>query len=228
MWSRHLPRNSGTSLTAVRVRMMPTLPTCQVRGHHRIMVIPGRDSDVPELPRTRPRTGRQSRGCGKAAISRRSPAPRPRQAGDRDGKQVRTALRRARSPGRTTSSRPSAMMSAPCAVHGPIPGISVIIAMSSSSAAVASASGSSRAVRQSLGEITQCADLPPGQPRVPEPRGIGAQHVGGGWEAATEARLNALEDPSGCRDRQLLSDDLACSSQSAPPRLPPCPAASMP
>ena len=54
------------------------------------------------------------------------------------------ALRSARSPGRTTSSRWSAMMRAPCTVQGPIPEIAVSSAMSSSSGSPPSASGFSR------------------------------------------------------------------------------------
>jgi len=78
---------------------------------------------------------------------------------------VRTALRRARSPGRTTSSRLSAMMRATCAVHGPIPGISVSAATSSSSASVRPAPSRQAARRQALGEVAKCADLPHGQSR---------------------------------------------------------------
>src|SRR5437588_4375894 len=49
-----------------------------------------------------------------------------------------------RSPGNTTSSRCSAMSSAPCAVHGPIPETAVSAAMNSSSESPLNTSTSSR------------------------------------------------------------------------------------
>lgn len=67
---------------------------------------------------------------------------------------------------------------AACAVHGPMPGISVSSDISSSSGSAASTSG------------------------------FRAQYVGRRRKTATEPRLNAGESPPGCRDRQLLTDNL--------------------
>jgi hypothetical protein len=63
-------------------------------------------------------------------------------------------------------------------------------------------------VQQALGDLAECADRPPGQADMAKPRRIGGQHVGGRRDTATEACLNALEDPPGGGDRQLLADDL--------------------
>ena len=152
----------------------------------------------PGRPRTRPRTDRRSPGCGRGASSGRSRALLPGPADDR-GRKPSGPPCAARVAGQDDVFPASAMMSAPCAVHGPIPGTSVSAAISSSSAAVASTSGSSRPSDSRSARSRKRADLSPGQAGVPELRRIGVQHFGRRREPAAEARFQPGDGPHGSR-----------------------------
>jgi hypothetical protein len=64
------------------------------------------------------------------------------------------------------------------------------------------------AVRQPPGEITERADLPPGQPGLAQLIGIGVQQLGGRGQPPAVQGLDAGQRVPGCCDRQLLADDL--------------------
>jgi hypothetical protein len=64
------------------------------------------------------------------------------------------------------------------------------------------------AVRHALGEVTECAGLPPREPGLAELAGIDAQQVGGRWKMAAEQGDNAGQGPARRRDGQLLAGDL--------------------
>ena len=118
-----------------------------------------------------------------------------------------TALRSARSPGRTTSSRCRATMRAP---DGPRADARVAVssAISSSSGRLLSTPVVEPAVRHPLGEVPERADLPPGKPGRAELIGCHAQQLSGGGQVTAEQVLDARDGPPGRGHRQLLARDL--------------------
>ena len=100
------------------------------------------------------------------------------------------------------------MRRAPCTVHGPIPGIAVSSAMSSSSGSPLKMSRVPQAVRKPLGEVAERADLPPPEPGLPELAGIDFQQLGGRGKVAAEKCLDTGQDPACRRDGKLLAGDL--------------------
>ena len=117
-----------------------------------------------------------------------------------------TAFRSATSPSNTTSSRWSAMSSAPRAVHGPIPQRAVNDAMKSSSGSVLNVFTSSRPSKSISARSRSVPIFRHERPAWRNLFGVDGEQIGWRGEMSAEKHLDAVQGPSS-RLRQRTSGD---------------------